>query len=508
MGTNDTPMPTFPPSHMRDDVVDPGRDSLRAVDAVGFVNWDIKRDVLHWDRDAEERFGTPRGSMKTFEQWAAFVHPDDVARIRRDLDEVVAKRHSRLAYHYRFRRPDGEVRIFEGESLCWFDESGALSRLMGVVLDITQNEAGRNALTKSEARLRSIMETVPDALIVIDARGTIRDFNAAAERMFGYAAEMVLGTNIARLMPASMQEAHHAAMGRYLRTGERRVIGLTRALIGCRADGEEFPLELNVGEVIVGNERLFTGFIRDISSRVEAERRLGALRAQYLRTARLTAMGTVAAGLAHELNQPLAASANFVAAAKLSAEAGVPVEHLTDLLEQAQKQIVLAGEIIRRLRGFLTTGEQRSERLELAGLVEEAAALALPGRERQDVALQFVPGDDAPLVLADRVQLMQVMVNLIRNGAAAMGDAKERQLVIDAELDGDFVRISVIDHGPGFDTALVGTVDQPVISTKGSEGMGLGLSICRRIIESWNGVLRISNMERGGGCVTFTVPAA
>lgn len=501
------PGPTIPPAWKRRDVVEPVGDSFSAVDAVGFYDWDVNVDKLSWDRGAEERFGVPAGSMSTYALWGALLEPEDLARISADIETAVRKRHARITYHYRFHRPDGEIRIFEGVGLCWYDGDGALSRLMGVVLDITRSEARRRALETSETKLRNIIETVPDAMIMIDAGGTIRDFNAAAERMFGYAAESVLGSNVARLMPASMQQIHNDAIGRYMSTGERKIIGKTRTLMACRADGREFPIELSVGEAVVGHERLFSGFIRDISERVDAQQRLDKLRAQYLRTARLTAMGTVAAGLAHELNQPLAASANFVAAAKLTAEAGLPTAELLGLLEEANKQIALAGDIIRRLRGFLAPGEQRAEPQDLAAVVEEAISLALPGLARQAVAQSIEIDEDAGRVVADRVQLLQVMVNLLRNAHDAMADTPRQAVGVGAVRVGGNVEISVTDSGPGFDPSLVGAIDHPLISTKGAGSMGLGLSICRRIVETWNGSLRIDNAPGGGGSVTFTVPS-
>jgi two-component system, LuxR family, sensor kinase FixL len=163
-----------------------------------------------------------------------------------------------------------------------------------------------------EAHLASILETVPDAMIVIDERGTITDFSSAAERTFGYAAEEAVGQNVRILMPAPYREAHDGYLARYLTTGERRIIGIGRVVVGERKDGTTFPMELAVGEMRSNDRRFFTGFVRDLTERQDTESRLQELQSELVHISRLTAMGEMASTLAHELNQPLSAIANFM----------------------------------------------------------------------------------------------------------------------------------------------------------------------------------------------------
>lgn len=170
----------------------------------------------------------------------------------------------------------------------------------------------RLAATAREAHLNSILDTVPDAMIVIDTGGIIQSFSAAAERLFGYQATEVRGKNVSVLMPSPYREAHDGYLDRYMRTGERRIIGIGRVVVGERKDGSTFPMELAVGEMISGRDRYFTGFVRDLTERQETDARLQELQAELVHISRLSAMGEMASTLAHELNQPLTAIANYM----------------------------------------------------------------------------------------------------------------------------------------------------------------------------------------------------
>lgn len=483
-------------------------EKLTAADAIGFVDWDVKADRLVWDRGAEERFGVPQGSMADFEGWAQFVDPEDAARIREHIAAIAAHAADRMVYRYRFYRPDGDVRLIEGVALCWYDENFTLERMLGVVLDITRVAAEQAALARSEAQLRSVINTAPDAVLMIDDRGLIRAANGAADRIFGGGSDDVMGARIERLVPAFAIARGSDPDRPYASADLDTMLGGALALTGLRTDGSAFPIEINVDAVLLDGESLYIGFVRDITDRVEAEQRIDAFRTQYLRTARLNAMGAVAAGLAHELNQPLAASANFLAAARLSASAGAQAAVIEPLLEQAGQQIALAGDIIRRLRGFLAPGAQDAEPLRLADLIDEARALAFVGDDRYRVRIQLAGGSRVPPIHADRVQLLQVFVNLLRNAYDEMAGLAKPAIRISTEPCGDKLRIVVEDEGAGFDAEILGRIDTMFVSTKPDTGLGVGLSICRHIIEQWGGELCIGNRPQGGGQVAFTVPAA
>lgn len=369
--------------------------------------------------------------------------------------------------------------------------------------------AARNRdLLAREAHLSSILDTVPDAMVVIDERGIMRSFSSAAERLFGYTAAEAVGQNVSILMPAPHRGAHDGYLVRYLTTGERRIIGVGRVVVGERKDGSTFPMELAVGEMRSTSERFFTGFIRDLTERQETEARLQELQAELVHISRLTAMGEMASTLAHELNQPLSAIANYIKGSRRLLDAGtVKVEMLQGALEKAGEQALRAGQIIRRLRDFVSRGESERRVESLSKLVEEASALALVGAKEHGIQVRFLYDPGCDLVLADKVQVQQVLLNLMRNALEAMMEAPRRQLLVKTEAaEDDMVMISVSDTGHGISAEFAPQLFTPFVTTK-QHGMGVGLSISRTIIESHGGRIWAEPNPQGGAVFRFTLRA-
>ena len=257
---------------------------------------------------------------------------------------------------------------------------GLASGWAGMQLRRTALDAARvvQDLEAREAHLELILDTVPDAMIVIDESGVIHSFSAAAQRLFGWTSEETVGRNVSMLMPNPYRDGHDGYLRRYLETGERRVIGFGRVVVGERKDGSTFPMELAVGEMRSGDARYFTGFVRDLTERRLTERRLQDLQAELVHVSRLTAMGEMASALAHELNQPLSAAANYVRGCiRLLDHDPTPKDKIRDALGQAAEQTLRAGQIIRRLRDFVTKGEAERRIESLPQLLEEAGALAM-----------------------------------------------------------------------------------------------------------------------------------
>jgi two-component system, LuxR family, sensor kinase FixL len=365
------------------------------------------------------------------------------------------------------------------------------------------------AAIAGEAHVKSILDTIPDAMIVIDERGIMQSFSAAAERLFGYTAAEVLGQNVKMLMPSSYRKDHDGYIGRYLDTGERRIIGIGRVVVGERRDGSTFPLELSVGEVKTGQKRFFTGFIRDLTESQKTEARLQELQSELVHVSRLTAMGEMASALAHELNQPLSAIANYMKGSRrlLEDSSDERATILRDAMDKAAEQALRAGQVIRRLRDFVARGESERRVEDVHKLVEEASALALVGAKDKGVRVRFDFDPRSGFVLADKVQVQQVILNLIRNAIEAMEDCERRDLVVAAALTADdMIEISVSDTGTGIAPEVSAQLFQPFVTTK-RQGMGVGLSISRTIIEAHGGTITARPNAGGGTVFSFTLPA-
>jgi two-component system sensor kinase FixL len=358
-----------------------------------------------------------------------------------------------------------------------------------------------------EAHLASILETVPDAMIVIDEHGTITDFSSAAERTFGYAAEEAVGQNVRILMPTPYREAHDGYLARYLTTGERRIIGIGRVVVGERKDGTTFPMELAVGEMRSNHRRFFTGFVRDLTERQDTESRLQELQSELVHISRLTAMGEMASTLAHELNQPLSAIANYLKGVRrlLERQGGAQPGVISDAVDKAAEQALRAGDIVRRLRDFVARGESERRVESIAKLVEEASALALVGAKEQGVRVRTHYDLDVDLVFADKVQVQQVLLNLMRNAIEAMAGSPRRDLILSTAAADGMALIAVADTGPGIDAEIAEQLFQPFVTSK-PHGMGVGLSISRTIVEAHGGRIWTEPNPGGGTIFRFTLP--
>ena len=364
-------------------------------------------------------------------------------------------------------------------------------------------------LDAREAHLRSILDTVLDATVVIENDGTITSFNAAAVRQFGYTEAEVIGQNVRILMPEPYQKEHDGYISRYLETGEKRIIGTDRVVVGKRKDGSTFPMKLAVGEIKTGDKIFFTGFIRDLTEREESAARLHEIQSELARLARLNELGEMASTLAHELNQPLSAIANYAQGCTrlLRDVDDALASKMRDALEETSRQALRAGQIIRHLREFVTRGETDKAEQDIRKLVEEAGALALVGSRERGIRSVFEFGAEARLVMADGVQIQQVLINLMRNAMEAMRESRKRELLVKTSVDVDGkVVVEVSDTGVGIPDEIAAQLFKPFMTTKPG-GMGVGLSISKRIIDSHGGEISASNNTAGGSTFRFTLPA-
>ena len=362
----------------------------------------------------------------------------------------------------------------------------------------------------TEAHLRSILATVPDAMIIIDEMGIILSFSAAAEKLFGYTEKEVVGENVSMLMPSPDREHHDGYLSHYRDTGVRKIIGIGRVTTARHRDGNSFPIELSIGEAWVDGKRIFTGFIHDITERQRAQLRFRDLQAELAHVGRLSELGTLASSLAHELNQPLTAIASYCqgAADLLEGEPDADqLEMAREALRDTAEQAIRAGQIVSRMRDFLSHGESEQRTESLSKLITEANALALVGSRELGVETQIHLDADPDEVFVDRIQIQQVLVNLIRNAIEAMLDSPVRLLTISTKSGAGLITISIDDTGSGISDTLAPQLFQPFITSK-QTGMGIGLSICRTIVEANGGRIWFEPNPEGGTIFRFTLPVA
>jgi two-component system, LuxR family, sensor kinase FixL len=461
--------------------------------------------VTSWNRAAERVFGYTAAEM--IGRPITVIAPDREEESA-DLRERI-KAGDRIAHHETMRqRKDGRTVAISLSVSPMLDAEGRLIGAIRISHDITEERRLRLANAEREGLLRSILETIPDALIVIDERGAIQSFSAAAERLFGFQSDEVLGRNVKMLMPSPHQEHHDDYLRRYMATGERRIIGIGRVVTGLRKDGTTFPMELAVGEVERAGRRLFTGFVRDLTQRQSTERRIQELQSELLHVSRLTEMGQMASGLAHELNQPLTATANYLQALRRLVDLGDErsLARAKTAAESAVGQVVRAGDIIRRLREFVKKSEPERRKENVLTLIEEASGLALIGAQEYGIEVRFHTATKLPLAFVDKVQIQQVLVNLIRNAVEAMQASPRRSITLETQLGDDgLIWVGVLDSGPGISPAVMERLFQPFVTTK-PQGMGVGLSLCRAIIEAHGGRLWAEPNPDGGAIFRFTVP--
>lgn len=360
---------------------------------------------------------------------------------------------------------------------------------------------------QKEALLQASLAIVADALVVIDDAGVIQSFSEAAERLFGWTAAEAVGRRFSGMMPPG-EDAALSAPAAADHDGED-VSGSFRKLTGLRKDGGQFPMELRIGEVRTGEQRFLTMVIRDLTSMQEAERRSEELRAQLTQVWSLNSMGEMASVLAHELNQPLSAVANYLRAARnLIARMELDDDDLIDAVARAGDQAVRAGEIIRTMRDLATRGGTLQKPESMAAIINEVDFIvSLMARDAGvRVVYDLYRGDDT--VMADRIQIQQLVVNLARNAIEAVTKYPIRQLNISTKPDSDGGLITTVeDSGPGIDPNVSQRLFQPLASTK-PEGMGLGLSISSAIVENHKGRIWVEPSRLGGAAFCFVLARA
>lgn len=391
-----------------------------------------------------------------------------------------------------------------------FNQSGKVVGASKVARDITERKLAEQALRETTARLRTLTETAVDGVILIDARGAVLMFNPACEKLFGYSADTVIGENVKMLMPQPYRHEHDHYITNYRDTRDPKIIGIGREVIGLRKDGSTFPMDLSVGEARQDGESIFVGIIRDLTSRKRTEAELEQARAELVRVARVTALGELTAAIAHEVNQPLTGLVSSGNACLRWLAGDVP--NLKAARESVERMISAgsrAGEVIRRIRALVGKAPPLRDRLNINDAITEVIALIRGEIQRNRISLRTKLSTDVPLVLGDRIQLQQVILNLILNAMEAMSDVspQPRELSVSSAKDGpNGALVSVRDSGTGLDGTVLDRLFETFYTTK-AHGMGIGLAVSRTIIQAHGGRLWAAPNVPQGAIFQFTLPA-
>lgn len=364
-------------------------------------------------------------------------------------------------------------------------------------------------LARRDLLLNALLSLSPDMIVTIDRRGIIQAIGSAATDMFGYGDDELIGQSVNIMMPSSHAAKHDNYIARYVETHEPHIIGVGRKLQARHKDGSLFPVFLRVAEVWDGGEPLFVGLLHDLTDEERAKAREEEMRTAMQHMARVASMGELATGLAHEINQPLAAINQYLSAAthQLS-EQDPDIASAQDFIEKANRQTERTGDIIRSLRRFVRFAGGDKTNCALEPLISEAIDLSLLESEKRRITIELDIPDTLPEVRVEPVQIQQVLHNLLRNSVEALNGIEAPHIRIFAKPHRDtHVQVCVEDNGAGIDPKLRDSLFDRFVSGN-SNGLGIGLAICRSVVTAHGGTIWAEDGEAGGARLCFAVPAA
>lgn len=475
-----------------------------AADAanLGFWIWSLPRDEVWGTEKLHRMLGFAPAAPITLGSFLMRLHTEDREPARQSLRRAMEEK-SDYSAEYRVVGPDGRNKWISARGKVETEGTNGNVRMLGVCKDITYSK-------QADERFRLVVEASPNGLVLLDAEGRMVLINSTSEEIFGYTREELIGQTVEMLVPELFRSGHPGHRAEFFAAPLARPMGSGRELFALRKDGTEFPVEIGLSPIDSGEGTLVLTAIVDITDRKKAEAEGLRQRQELAHLSRVTMLGELSGSLAHELNQPLTAIlSNAQAAQRFLAKDNVDLHEVSDILGDIVEQDQRAGEIIRRLRVFLKKDEIQQMRLDVNDLVQEVLKLMRVDLVNQSVAAYTELAPVLPVVNGDRVQLQQVLLNLLMNACDAMNcNARaDRQMVVRTELSaGKDVCLSVSDCGAGLAPEKPEQVFEPFFTTK-TQGLGLGLSICRTIITAHGGKLWAANNPQRGATFRFTLPA-
>jgi two-component system sensor kinase FixL len=471
----------------------PGYDAILAVLVESSEDPILIKDldglIQSWNPAAERLYGYAAAEV-IGRSVSVIVPPDRQDELLSILERL---RNEQRAERYETVRLTKDGRRIDVALTVWpiKDASGHVVAAAAIARDLTARNRTESALQTSERRWQAVVDSAVDGIIVIDASGRIEAFNRAAERLFGYSEQEMIGRNVSVLMPAPHRDEHDGYIARYLATGTKKIIGIGREVTALRRDGTTFPVHLTVGEMAVNGDRKFTGILHDLSARANIE-------TQLREQAALARLGEMAAVIAHEVKNPLAGvrGAIQVIGSRLPKESKD-----ASMIKEIVARLDALDELVKDLLLFSRPPRPKTGRVDLAALLTVTGDLL-----NSDPALKEVRVDvrgAAPIVSADADLLKIVFENLLVNSAQAMkGRGTIRAMI---SLVGGDCRIEVRDEGPGIPAEVLDRIFTPFFTTK-ARGSGLGLPTAKRLIEAHNGSISIASPPGGGTVVTIRLP--
>jgi PAS domain S-box-containing protein len=435
--------------------------------------------------------------------WQVTIHPDDLFRFLEELS-ITLPAGKPLATEVRVRRVDGEYRWFLVKTtlaVLRTQNSKPSLHTLNTFEDIHERKLAQVKLQQSEARYRILVETASDAVVSIDESSIVQFANSSTMRIFGYDPSELIGKPVTVLMPELMRKRHEDGLRQYLSTGQRRNTWEGIEVIGLRKNGEQFPIEVSIGELIKDGTRTFTGIIRDVSDKKRAEEERERLRQELARIThlnRVTTMGELTASLAHEIKQPIGAAVTNAGACVRFLDRDQPdMAEAREAAVEMAKDAMRAADIIERVRSLYRKGPSQREMVDVNEIIGEMAAMLHNEATRYSVTIRTDLAESLPKVMADRVQLQQVLMNLMTNGIEAMRDTIGELRIKSQSVEDGRLLISIIDTGIGLPAGKRDRIFDAFFTTK-AQGTGLGLAITRSIVESHGGrIWATANTERG-----------
>jgi two-component system sensor kinase FixL len=447
--------------------------------------------IVSWNGGAERIYGYT--AAEAIGQPITLIVPEEYrAALHGILDEIAVGH--RVASHETVRLTrDGRLLNVSLTVSPILDTTGQVAGASAIARDITEGKRVQAALRASEERYRSIIDSAVDAILVIDRRGTVEAFNAAAARLFAFSPDEVIGRNVNILMPEPYQHEHDGYISRYLQTGEKRIIGIGREVTGRRKDGSTFPVHLSVGEMTIEGELKFTGILHDLTTRVQLE-------SQLREQAALTRLGEMAAVVAHEVKNPLTGIRGAVQIIGSRLPAG---SRDAEVIKEIVSRIDALNDLMKDLLLFARPPQPRLAAVDPMSVLGTVIGLVRQDPGARDIAIE-VTGTSPP-VSADAELLKLILQNLFLNAVHALQGKGRIDVAVAAA--NHFCTMAIVDNGPGIALEVRAKLFTPFFTTK-SRGTGLGLSTARRFLEAQRGSIAIDCPPAGGTTVTLQLPLA